>query len=405
MNQLIGHNLGAKFLALLLALTVWAYVALGESKMRKFPSAIPIEPRSTTEGLIAKLSSNDVNIRIYAENADWSKLSADSFTAYVDLSGFQKGTYTDIPIHVISKISNISIREINPPTVTVTLDSTIHKTVPVVVKIEGQAATGMVPDIAKIDPDSVEVSGAKNDIDSIVEATALIRLNGETQSLKNKLINLKGFNAKGEEIIGLNFNPIQVKVDLPITKAGKSKTVGIKANIIGTPNSKYWISQISILPSSVDIIGNADLLLKTNFIPTEPIEVDGIEEDKTFTTTLTLPEGIQLSQNINEIQVSVILSLVETTKEVTAGINPTGLSSALQIETMPTEKVKAIISGQTDKLNSLNSDNVVINLDLSSFRTAGTYKVDISRADIDTPPDVSLVQFNPSSVSITLANK
>jgi YbbR domain-containing protein len=175
------------------------------------------------------------------------------------------------------------IKEIEPASITVTLDPAVHKTVPVVVKINGKVGEGLAPDEPQVEPENVEVRGAKSDVDTILEATAEVTLRGDTQDVK-KAVTLKGLNAKGEEINDLQFSPNQVSVTIPIIKAGKTKTVGIKVKTEGVPKTGYWVSQTSIEPSMINISGNGEVLANTKFIETQPINVEGIDKNKTYKT-------------------------------------------------------------------------------------------------------------------------
>jgi YbbR domain-containing protein len=175
----------------------------------------------------------------------------------------------------------VEIKEIEPASITVTLDPAVHKTVPVVVKINGKVGEGLAPDEPQVEPENVEVRGAKSDVDTILEATAEVTLRGDTQDVK-KAVTLKGLNAKGEEINDLQFSPNQVSVTIPIIKAGKTKTVGIKVKTEGVPKTGYWVSQTSIEPSMINISGNGEVLANTKFIETQPINVEGIDKNKTY---------------------------------------------------------------------------------------------------------------------------
>lgn len=405
MLNFFSNNIGAKLLALSLAIGLWLFVMSSESLVRDFPSAIQIQPQNVGKGLVAKLDVSEVHIRIATEHSSLKKLSSDSFQAFVDLSGLSKGTYADLPIKVTSKNSDVQIKSINPSKVNATLDPAVTKTVPVVVKIEGKAGEGLAPDEPVIEPEKVEVSGAKSDVDTILEATATIKLNSETQDV-SKTVPLQGFNARGDEIPNLKFTPTDVKVTVPITKAGKSKTVGIKVKINGSPDSEYWISQVLPNPSTVNITSNdPSLLANTKYIETSEIDVEGISSEKNYKATLTLPQGVNLVDNIEEIQVTISVSSIDSSKEVLATINPIGLSPSLDLSSYGDTQIRVVVSGPTNILKSLASDKVLINLDLSSYKSPGTFTLDINRTSIVTPNGTTPIKYNPSAITITLKNK
>lgn len=404
MSNFFLNNLNAKLIALLVAVIAWSYVAVAESKIINLPSSIPIKAQGTGEGLIAKLGTNDVKVRIAADRGKLKNLSADSFTAYVDLTAKSKGTYTDVPIIVTSKDSNIEVREITPSKITVTLDPAITKTIPVAIKVEGKPGDGLATSDPIIEPDKVEVRGAKSDVDKILEATAVVGLKGETSDVK-KTVALQGYDAKGNEIKDLAFSPTEVVVNLPIVKAGRTKTVGIKVKTEGAVKSGFWASQITVDPNIISITGNSEALTNTKFIETEAINVDGLSANKTFTTSLTPPAGVVLLDSIDSVKVTVNISAADTTKEIVASLSSINLAQTLSVDTSQSEPIRVLVSGPADKLDKLTSNDVIVSLDLSIFRSPQTTKIDISKDWITVPTGISIVRFNPSAITVTLQSK
>ncbi len=404
MVNFFTNNIGAKLLAFLVAFGVWAYVASGESRVINLPSSIPIKARSVSDGLIAKLNNNEIEVKVAAERSKFQKLSADSFDAYVDLTSKTKGTYTDVPVIVTSKDPAVEIREINPSFITVTLDPAITKTIPVAVKISGKPGEGLAPDDPIVEPEKVEVRGAKSDVDRILEATAEIKLKDDTQEVK-KTVNLVGYNARGEEVRDLVFNPSEVIVTVPIVKAGKAKTVGIKAKTSGQVKSGLWVSQISVTPNIVGISGNSEVLSSTVFIETESINIDNLSEDKTYKVALEIPTGIILLDSIEEVTVAVKLSSADSTKEIIASFGSIGLSSELTMNTFQTEPIKVLVSGPSKLLETLNSSSITVNLDLGIFGDSGLKRLDIPKAWIKVPEGISIIRYNPSSITVELKSK
>jgi len=88
MIKLLTKNLWIKLFCLLAAILLWVYVAAGQSAVGKFPGNIEIRAINVPSGLVAIFDNQSVEIKIMADSATWRKLSADSFTAYVDLTSY-----------------------------------------------------------------------------------------------------------------------------------------------------------------------------------------------------------------------------------------------------------------------------------------------------------------------------
>ena len=249
--NIIFRNWLAKIVSVLLACTLWIYVGIGQTKTANFPGRVPLQIRNVPQGMVAITDIERVTIKIVADSETWKKLSADSFTAYLDLTGLTVGTH-EIKIIVSTNMSNIQIVEVSPATVLVRLEPQVEKQIPVNVLIDGKAGEGLVPGQWTVEPAVVKVSGAKSIVENLLEATAKIQLAGETADFK-KVTKLEGLDAQAKTISNLSFSPSEVTVSVPIVKASNVKTVGIKVVTAGNPAEGYWVSKIETNPQTVTV--------------------------------------------------------------------------------------------------------------------------------------------------------
>ena len=398
----IFYNWPAKLFCLILAILLWTYVAIGESQVDNFPGKIPLSIKNTPSDLIAISDVDSVQIKISADRATWQKLSAQSFESFIDLGGLQKGT-NEVRVNVKSNTSEVEIIEIVPEKILVRLELIAKKKIPVKVQTDGQAGEGLVPDDAKIELNEVEISGAQSVIDKILEATALIQLNGETEEI-NKTVELAAYDAQGEAIKYVEFNPKSVVVGLPIVKAGSAKTVGIKARIEGKPKNGYWLSEVTTTPLDLTIRGTNGVLRGINFVETKAIDVSGLSSDYSKNVELDLPSGITLADNNSQVKVEIKFSANKSEKEVSAAIDFENLASNLKIETLEPNLIKVMLSGSQDVLSALTSSSVKIKLNLSGYNL-GNFAIDINKNMISVPEGVEVISFLPSAVRIGIGNK
>lgn len=404
MFKLISNNWGAKVICLILAVGLWTYVAVGESKVDNFPGKIPLTIKNTPNNMVAITDVDTVQIKVSADRAVWQRLSANSFEVYIDLNGLNQGTH-EVDVSARSNIANVDIVQIMPQKVLVRLEPLAKKNVPVKVQTTGQAADGLVSGDANIDPENVEISGAQSIIDKILEVTASIQLNGESAQIE-KTISVAALDAQGEEIRNISYSPSDIKVTLPIVKAGTTKTVGIKTKMSGNPKSGYWINQISVVPSDITIRGNSGVLRGINYIETKAIDVEGISDGITKNIDLDLPSGVTLADATNsQVKVTITLSSISSEKEIIAGLIYDNTASGLKVDSVDPSTIKILTSGPADLLNTLSSNNVQIHLDLASYHSAGNYSIDITRSMINAPDGISVSSFVPSSIRVILANK
>lgn len=404
MIKIITHNFLAKLVCLILAIGVWVYVTSGESKIDSFPGGLPLSLKNTPANLVVVKDVDTINLKISAEKGIWRTLTAKNFEAYVDLSGLGEGVH-ELPVNVKSDINDVKIIDINPAKVMVRLEPSVTKTVPVEAKIEGSAAEGMIAGEPEFYPEKVDITGAKSYVEKVTKATVVIKLDGESEKI-DKTMPLLAYDDQDKLIKEITFKPVEVEVSLPIIKGGNTKTVGIVAKTSGSPQSGYWVSQIVVSPAVVVITGTSTALGKTDYLETRSINIDGATSEKKQFISLNLPLGITLlDEKQAQVEVTIFLASISSQKEVTASLNYQNLANNLSISGTDPTSVKVLISGSSDRLQSLDSSKVVLNLDLSKYNSAGTFAIDISKSSVTIPDGLQIISVVPSSIRVTLGNK
>jgi YbbR domain-containing protein len=396
-------NFQAKVVCVLLALVLWVYVGTGLTKTAEFPGQIPLDIKNVPQGLVAVTDTDTITVKVVADSSIFQKLSNDSFKAYLDLTGYKAGTYQIKPTVTVSQ-ANVAIVETNPAQITISLEPSIQKDVPVAVQVDGKAGDGLVAGQTTADPNHVTVAGAKSVIESMQTATAKITLNGETSDFK-KMTKLVSLDAKGKDIKNLTFTPAEVIVNVPIVKASNVKTVGIKVNTTGNPANGYWISQITTEPMTVTVTASEATVTQLTYIGTAPVSINDLNKNTTINTTLAPPAGVSVLDKIEQVKVTITVSKNQATKQIDTGFKWQGLASNLKVTSVDPSSVKVVVTGPQDVLSGLSSDDISIVVDLSGNNAPGTYSVDISRSSISGPTGVSVSSVVPSAINVRLDTK
>jgi len=384
-------NITAKILALVFAIGVWTYVATGQTKVDRFPGRIPIEAKNIPSGMAIADDLGSVEIKIKAPYSSWQRLSADDFTANVDLSGLDVGTYR-MDVNVSVSNSAVSVVEKNPSKVTIRLEPLVTKKVPVAIKLDGKPADGFAAGEAVTTPDQVEVRGAKSLVDSILNAQATLGLNGENSDFEKK-VKLSAFDAASQEIKSVSFAPDTVIVKVPVMRATNTKTVGIKAIITGDPSENFWVSKVIVTPSVAVITGEPEVLKNIEYLETTRVDINNISKNKSLDADLILPEGIALLSNQNKVKVTVYVSPNLSIKELPATFNFIGRSASAS------SNVKVRLAGPIIMLNNLTSRDIILNIDMSS-RSSGAFV--INKNDFSVPSGIDVIDFSPKTININV---
>ena len=121
-----------KFFSLVLAITLWFFV-MGEKKAEFSFANIPVVLINKPADLVvAHQTAESVNVRISGSRSIVATLSSNTIKAFIDLDGAQPGkaSYKNL-IDTIKIPNGTKITSISPAEISITLESTISKQVPV----------------------------------------------------------------------------------------------------------------------------------------------------------------------------------------------------------------------------------------------------------------------------------
>lgn len=396
----LTKNLWVKLFCLFAAGLLWIYVAAGQNSVGKFPGDIQIKAVNVPSELVAVYTDKTVQIKIMADSGTWRKLSADTFSSYVDLSAYSQGTY-EVLVNVTSSIAGVQIVEKTPATIFVTLEPVIQKEVSVEKKIEGSAAEGFVVGDVIFDPDKITINGPKSIVNDLNSVIAEIKLNNESNDFSIS-VSPVAYNGLGEKITEISYLPDTVTAKVSIIKGANSKTVGIKAVSIGQPKEGFYVSAIVITPPTLDITGATATLADIIFLSTVAVDISNISADLEKDTNLNLPVGVSVQKGSpSRIHLKFRILPSDLSREIIATISPKNLSG-WTVSSYSANQIKVTIAGPSDVVNSLQSSDVVVTLDFSSKTLTNNVNFDLSERNITSPARTTIVSVIPSTLSVAL---
>ena len=385
----------------MVAAILWIYVSSTQSTAGKFPGSITLRSTNTPPGLVAIYDQSSVDVEIMADPADWKKLSADSFSATVDLNGLSEGTY-QLEISVTCSIPDVKITKVNPAKTYVSLERIITKSANINVSSEGSPAEGLAVGEVALDPETVEVSGASSIVNNLTEASALLVLNGESNDFE-KSLRVFAKDDTGNEIKGLIFTPEYINTKIDLIKASNSKTVGIKVVTSGTPKQGYYVSNVATTPPTIDITGSASAISAVNYLETEKVDIGDISTTIEQSVSLNIPNGVAIStSNGSRVRVTISFAESETSKSVTVKINANNLNDSLRMTYAPTD-IKVVISGSASAIAKVGQ-SIEYNLDMNG-KGAGQYSQLLSTSNLTLPNGISALNIIPNTITVTLESK
>jgi YbbR domain-containing protein len=371
-------NLSLVGVAFILALMVWIVATMQENPFVEatLPEKIPVEVVNRGEGLVIVRGMEDgVSVKVRAPESVWEDLSDRSFRAYVDLQGLDVGLH-EVPVKVEPASSLVRILQTSPSVLTLRLDRRMEKVVPVVATIYGDPALGYEMGHPVVDPSHVTVSGPASLVDQVVEVTAEVILRGEKETVE-RTVSPTPTDEVGNVVSGVELDQVSVRVTVPIEQRVGFRELAIKAVTEGTPAPGYWISSISVDPSTITVVGDPATVAEIpGYLETSPIDVDDAREDISQQVPLLFPEGVSPLENVPTVQAHIEISPVLGGQTIQLTPVVQGLGRGLEADFSP-DTVEVILSGPLSELEALEPGDVRVVLDLSDYEP-GTHFVPLT---------------------------
>lgn len=401
LKQLFTKDILAKLLAILIALGLWVFVIGQETKIGVFPANIPIQVRNSPANFAAVLDNSYINLKITAPAYKWSRLGAESFTAFVDLEGLKEGP-NNVEVKVTTTDPAITVLEKTPAKIKVVIDSIIDKDIPVKVEVEGKPSEDYaVTENVQASPETIKVTGAKSIVDNLLFVTATVNVDNEDKTVE-KNVKLVALDDKNNPIQNLTFFPDYAKITVPIESASNTKTVGIKPIIIGEVAKNYWVEKVIADPSTTSILGDKTALDKIDYLETKPIDVTGINGGISNKVKLVIPDNVKLENPDLEINVKVFVKTQASNKQVSSAVSFSNLGSGLVVTNYEPKNITLTLSGDIDKLNSL--PNIIATFNLSA-QGPGSSIYNVSENVLNLPDGIDFISSSPDKVEFELEKK
>ena len=161
------QNLPLKLVSLALATVLWFMIA-GE-KTSEMGLSVPVELKNFPKDLeLTGDAVNAVEVRLRASPSIIQSLGPQDVSAFVDLSGVVEGEHiVNLTADSIRIPFGVKVVRINPSTLTLNLERTVQKVVPVRARLLGRPAPGYEVAEVTTNPPEVRVAGPKSRIPEV----------------------------------------------------------------------------------------------------------------------------------------------------------------------------------------------------------------------------------------------
>ncbi len=320
------------------------------------------------------------------------------FNIPVDLEGRPEGTY-EVSLKANGLPDDVK-GTVQPSTIKITLHEKAKKYVHVDLKLsnEDQMPAGATLEKSSIKPDTVEVVGTKEEIESISSAKAYIDLKDVNKTV-TKTAEVTLYNKEGKRL-NVKTNPSKISVTLNVatqaTANNIEKTVPVSYTKKGSLQEGLAVTNVSIEPSEVTIAGPKDILDNIQSIEGVEVDLSQLTESTTFDTSVLLPKGVT-SAKPNQVKVSVGVQKTKQTKTRTIDgipIQKNGVSKDVTAQLLSPQdgKISVDISGEASIVDKITAAQITAAINLQNV-SPGTKDISIQ---VSGPGNISI---NPKQTS------
>lgn len=258
-----------------------------------FPAGqgIQIEGRNVPEGYLF-IGGSVQQIRVEARERDVEELVADDFDAWVDLSGVDPSSPTDVDIEVVSRRERVRAIEALPSSVlrVELVKAVVLEDVQVRMNTTGALPDGyeLVADETEIEPAFVTLTGRPEQIASITSVQLDVDLSGRRDESSTFEGDLVARSSSGDAVT-VKIDPPRAKVTLKIQQTFSQRQLAVVAPITGHPAPGYEIARTVYEPATVVVSGLKSVMDGLTEIVVEPVDVGGATTDVTQTRQIRIP--------------------------------------------------------------------------------------------------------------------
>ena len=402
MLRWLAENVTTLILAFVLALFVW-FVAIQETNPvveQAFRESIPIAMLNQPPGsLLTNTPDTTVDVVIKGPQQEVDALVVDDFHAAVDLADILYGG-VEVPVVVTVNNSLVSIVEQDTKSIYVNLDEYRRVSLPIEPLLTGAAALGYIVGEPELEPSEVILEGAAIRVDQVVRAEVRLSIDGSQETVQ-ETVAVRLRDANGRLLTGLDPQPSDISVTVPITKSDEYAELFVTVDLTGTIAAGYRLADFSVEPQRVVIYGRPEVVAELpGFVSTVPVELTGADADFLQRVGLVVPEGVTLIGN-QSVVVEINIEPVVTTLTVPWRPQILGPDEGLTATISP-DTVNVGLVGPLELINSFDPQtDLDLTVNLYSLRP-GSYQVSLTALSNLTGVEVDQVLPDTVQVEISL---
>ena len=374
-------NLWLKILAVIISVLLWLVVVnVSDPVISTSFSGVPVEVTGVDQllqdGKVYDLVGPEtVTVTVSAKRSILDILSKDNLRAVADLRNLDENTGL-VTLKVESSKYNEKIESMKAKeeTAQIEIDNLQKRQLAIVPIVLGAPEDTFVVGDVTMDQNIVRISGPEKVISDVAKVQAEVSVDGMSSNVSTT-VELRYYNAKGELLpkkdITSNISSVAM-----VTEILATKTVPLKANIVGEPAAGYGLTgEVKIKPAEVMIAGKSSVLKNISeiVIPSDNLSVADAKSTIKYTLDLAdyLPEGTRFADEEQDETLKVSIG-IEAKQEKEFSISksmieisnvPEGFTAEVGID----KAIAVTFAGLPDVMGAFGLDQVKASIDMKEY--------------------------------------
>ena len=387
-------------IALIIAAGLWAYVLVTDNQsmdttIKNVPITIINESALESEGLVLlSVSDETVNVTVKGERGEAGKIKKEGIHVVLDLEGVKAGEHT-VPLQ-ISVPDRVDFKDASKRKVTVVIDELVTEEKAIVPAIDGEMSDEQEPFIVQTDKDTVNVTGAKSLVDSIVHVSAPLDVKLVGDTLHAISVELIPVDENGNTVEEVKLSSKNVSVTAVMLN---KKTVPLKVDVIGTDAADA--DRTVTVPKTITVKGYAAALAGITYITAETVDVSEIYEDTTLAVKPLLPEGVEAAANSQNLTVKVTVKGMET-RRFTFGNEAVIVEGITEDMIAAVSEINIVLTavGKEADISALKEEDFYFMADASGLEP-GEHRIPL-KCHYEGNGNLSELEFTPAETLVTI---
>ena len=153
---------------------------------------------------------------------------------------------------------------------------------------------------------------------------------------------------------------------MPITHITSRKRVPVLAELTGNVAPGFFVREISVVPTTVEIQGQPEDIERISGVSTVPLDIDGARGDIEGDVAFDIPVGVRVLSDQPTAAIVVVVEPLEDTTTIQAAVVAVNLEPNLAVA-VSQPSVQVVVGGSVGTLQALRAGDVVAELDLSNL--------------------------------------